>query len=98
MTQPSPSYGPDWASRELTGDTTLSSSMDRVNRACCSSDNIPFRPDWEKVITPIVDLLSERSDVDAEKIVLYGTSQGGYWVPGPRRSSIASRLSWLTPV
>jgi dienelactone hydrolase len=53
--------------------------------------DIPFRPDWEKVITPIVDLLSERSDVDAEKIVLYGTSQGGYWVP--RAAAFEHRLA-----
>jgi Prolyl oligopeptidase family len=53
--------------------------------------NIPFRPDWEKVITPLVDLLSERADVDAEKIVLYGTSQGGYWVP--RAAAFEHRLA-----
>ena len=43
--------------------------------------NIPFRPDWEHVLTPVVDLLVERSDVDADRLVLYGVSQGGYWVP-----------------
>ncbi len=43
--------------------------------------DIPFRPDWEHVLTPVVDLLLERSDVDADRLVLYGVSQGGYWVP-----------------
>ena len=40
-----------------------------------------FRPDWEAVITPIVDWLLERPDVDPEKLVLLGVSQAGYWVP-----------------
>ncbi len=40
-------------------------------------DNIPFRPDWEKVITPIVDVLEQRSDVNAKQIALRGISFGG---------------------
>jgi len=40
-----------------------------------------FRPDWEAVITPVVDFLVARSDVDPAAIALYGVSQGGYWVP-----------------
>jgi dienelactone hydrolase len=52
---------------------------------------VPFRPDWEHVITPLVDLLSERPEVDASKIVLYGTSQGGYWVP--RAAAFEHRLA-----
>jgi hypothetical protein len=40
-----------------------------------------FRPDWEAVITPVVDYLLTRSDVDAERIALSGVSQAGYWVP-----------------
>lgn len=42
---------------------------------------IPFRPDWEAVITPIVDFLTTRPDVDADRLALYGWSQAGYWVP-----------------
>jgi len=42
---------------------------------------IPFRHDWEKVITPVVDFLLARADVDATKLAIYGISQGGYWVP-----------------
>ena len=42
---------------------------------------LPFRPDWEDVITPVVDYLLARPDVAAGKIALLGTSQAGYWVP-----------------
>ena len=42
---------------------------------------LAFRPDWEKVITPVVDFLSARADVDAARLALLGVSQGGYWVP-----------------
>jgi hypothetical protein len=42
-----------------------------------------FRPDWEAVITPVVDWLTTRTDVDADAIVLHGVSQAGYWVPVP---------------
>jgi hypothetical protein len=43
--------------------------------------NVPFRSDWEHVITPVVDFLLARTDVDPAGIVLYGISQAGYWVP-----------------
>ena len=42
---------------------------------------LAFRPDWEKVITPVVDFLSARADVDGERLGLLGVSQAGYWVP-----------------
>ena len=42
---------------------------------------LPFRPDWEKVIAPVVDSLSARADADAGKLALLGVSQAGYWVP-----------------
>lgn len=38
---------------------------------------IPFRYDWEKVITPVVDWLRKRSDVDERRIALTGWSLGG---------------------
>jgi hypothetical protein len=53
--------------------------------------NVPFRPDWEQVITPLVDFLSDRPEVDASKIVLYGASQAGYWVP--RAAAFEHRLA-----
>jgi hypothetical protein len=42
---------------------------------------VPFRYDWEHVITPVVDFLLARPDVDPARIALYGISQAGYWVP-----------------
>ena len=38
---------------------------------------IPFRPDWEHVITPIVDYLHTRSDVDTKRIAMTGWSFTG---------------------
>lgn len=38
---------------------------------------IPFRYDWENVITPVVDYLRARPDVDPGRIVLNGSSLGG---------------------
>jgi hypothetical protein len=40
-----------------------------------------FRPDWEAVLTPVVDALVARPDVDSERLTGYGISQGGYWLP-----------------
>lgn len=40
-----------------------------------------FRPDWEAVITPVVDYALGREEVDPERIALLGVSQAGYWVP-----------------
>lgn len=42
--------------------------------------DVGFRYDWEKVITPVVDYLLGRGEVDAKRIALSGISQGGYWV------------------
>jgi hypothetical protein len=42
---------------------------------------LPFRPDWEKVITPVVDCLLARPDVADGRLALLGVSQAGYWVP-----------------
>jgi hypothetical protein len=42
---------------------------------------LPFRPDWENVLTPVLDHLAKRPDVDPDRIAVMGISQGGYWVP-----------------
>ena len=41
---------------------------------------IPFRYDWEKVITRVVDYLRSRPQVDRDRIVLNGSSLGGEFV------------------
>lgn len=39
-----------------------------------------FRPDWEAVLTPVLDHLLELPGVDPERVTLYGISQGGFWI------------------
>lgn len=43
--------------------------------------NLYFRPDWEAVLTPVLDWLVARPDVDADRVAVLGVSQAGYWVP-----------------
>jgi Prolyl oligopeptidase family len=40
-----------------------------------------FRPDWEKVISPVIEFALSRPEVDSKRIAIQGISQGGYWVP-----------------
>lgn len=40
-----------------------------------------FRHDWEAVVTPVVDFVLTRADVDPARVALLGVSQAGYWVP-----------------
>jgi hypothetical protein len=42
---------------------------------------LTIRPDWEHVITPVVDFALSRESVDPKRITIQGISQGGYWVP-----------------
>jgi hypothetical protein len=41
---------------------------------------VPFRYDWEAVLTPVIDVLVARPDVDPSALTGYGISQGGYWI------------------
>lgn len=43
--------------------------------------NIPFRHDWEAVLTPVLDFVRAQPATDGDRIALYGISQAGYWVP-----------------
>lgn len=52
---------------------------------------VPFRPDWEAVVTPIVDWLLARDEVDPSRIALSGESFGGYLAP--RAASAERRLA-----
>jgi alpha-beta hydrolase superfamily lysophospholipase len=49
-----------------------------------------FRADWENVVTPVVDYLLTRKDVDPKKIALHGQSLGGYLAP--RAAAFEHRL------
>ncbi|MEJ2871251.1 alpha/beta fold hydrolase [Actinomycetospora sp. OC33-EN08] len=52
---------------------------------------IPFRPDWENVVSPVVDVAVARPEVDADRLVLVGWSFGGY--TAPRAASGEHRLA-----
>src|SRR5919107_771072 len=52
---------------------------------------IVFRPDWENVVTPVVEFALTRPEVDPEKVVLLGWSFGGYLAP--RAASGEHRLA-----
>ncbi|RKZ09973.1 alpha/beta hydrolase, partial [Candidatus Fermentibacteria bacterium] len=43
--------------------------------------HIPSRPDWESVVSPVIDYALELPFVDTERIVLIGYSMGGYFAP-----------------
>jgi len=51
---------------------------------------LPFRPDWENVITPVVDYLVKRKDVDPNRIGLMGLSMGG--ALAPRAAAFEKRI------
>jgi pimeloyl-ACP methyl ester carboxylesterase len=42
---------------------------------------MPIRHDYETAVTPLLDLLSERGDLDHDRVGLCGTSLGGYYAP-----------------
>lgn len=50
-----------------------------------------MRPDWEAVITPLVDYLLTRPEVDEQRIALIGRSWGGYLAP--RAATAEHRLA-----
>ena len=61
--------------------------------AALHRQGLHFRHDWEHVITPVVDYLVSRPDVDTTKISLQGISQGGYWAP--RAAAFEHRIAAL---
>ena len=54
-------------------------------------DGVPMIPDWERVVTAVVDAVVDRPDVDTDRIVLHGWSLGGYLAP--RAASAEHRLA-----
>ncbi|MGW8777627.1 alpha/beta hydrolase family protein [Streptomyces sp. NPDC055796] len=55
-----------------------------------------FRPDWENVITPVVDFAETLPEVDNRRIALLGSSMGG--VLAPRAAAFEHRLAALIAV
>ncbi len=43
--------------------------------------HLPFRPDWENVVRPVVDYALTRPEVDPARLALMGLSWGGYLAP-----------------
>ncbi|MET8021935.1 alpha/beta hydrolase family protein [Streptomyces decoyicus] len=56
-------------------------------------DQVVFTPRWETVVTPLVDWLSARSDVDTGKIALTGLSMAGDLAP--RAAAFERRIAAL---
>jgi hypothetical protein len=52
--------------------------------------NLYARADWERVISPLIDYLLIRRDVDPERIALLGIGQGAYWAA--RAAAFEARL------
>ncbi|MEU6891905.1 alpha/beta hydrolase [Streptomyces sp. NPDC046557] len=56
-------------------------------------DRVVFTPRWETVVTPLVDWLVARPDVDPDKIALTGLSMGGDLAP--RAAAFEGRIAAL---
>ncbi|MEV7993283.1 alpha/beta hydrolase [Streptomyces sp. NPDC086077] len=54
-------------------------------------DQVVFTPTWEKVVGPLVDWLTARSDVDPDRIALTGLSMAGDLAP--RAAAYENRLA-----
>jgi pimeloyl-ACP methyl ester carboxylesterase len=56
-----------------------------------TEQSLPFRPDWENVVTPVVDFALTLDGVDPDRIALMGWSFGGYLAP--RAATAEPRLA-----
>lgn len=54
---------------------------------------LTFRPDWEQVVTPVVDFALRQRGVDPQRIALMGASMGGELAP--RAAAFEHRLAAL---
>ena len=59
--------------------------------AVIREQGLGFRPDWEAVVTPVVDYVLGLPTVDPERIALLGISFGGYLAP--RAAAFEHRLA-----
>lgn len=49
--------------------------------AVIREQHLPFRPNWETVVTPVLDFALQQKEVDKGRVALVGISFGGYLVP-----------------
>ena len=54
-------------------------------------DGLVFRPDWENVVTPVLDWVMARPEVDQSRVGLLGLSMGG--LLAPRAAAFEHRLA-----
>lgn len=54
-------------------------------------DGLHFRPDWEHVVTPVLDWVLGRPEVDPNRVALLGASMGG--LLAPRAAAFEHRLA-----
>ena len=48
---------------------------------CLRRQHLYFRPDWETVLSPVLDFVGELPGVDRKKMIVVGRSFGGYLAP-----------------
>jgi hypothetical protein len=53
---------------------------------------LPFRSDWEQVVTPVVDFALTLPQTDPDQLAIIGYSMGGYLVP--RALAFEKRIRW----
>lgn len=79
--------GYDGTQQELFTSMGLAALKRGYNFLCCDGpgqgsalvrQQLYMRPNWETVITPVVNFLIERPEVDPQQICLYGASWAGY--------------------
>jgi len=56
-------------------------------------DGLVFRPDWESVVSPVIDWAAARPEVDPGRIALFGLSMGGGLAP--RAAAFEPRIAAL---
>jgi alpha-beta hydrolase superfamily lysophospholipase len=59
--------------------------------AVIREEGLPFRPDWEAVVAPVLDHVLTLPEVDPDRIALLGLSFGGYLAP--RAAAFEHRLA-----
>jgi hypothetical protein len=50
-------------------------------QAALRRQGLVLRPDWEAVLTPVLDAVVDRPDVDGERVAVIGIDHAGYGVP-----------------